>query len=507
MKAQKPNKDLAKIKERLHEVSHLYAILRLMEWDQEVNMPPKGADARATATSYLSTIAHNKFVALDDDGLLSKLKKDFDQGKLKGDESVIVAEVWRDYSREKKIPAEFVKEASEVYAKSQTVWIEARKKNNFALWQPWLEKVVKLKQQEAKFVGYQTTAYDALLDSYEPGLTTTEATKVLSDLKDFLIPFLQEIKKSKLKIDLKRTWGKFPLDKQIAFNEFVAHKLGFDPEGGRLDKSVHPFSTNFHPSDIRMTTRYEEKDVLYSIGSTIHETGHSLYEQNLPAEHFGTPLAEAISLGIHESQSRLWENNIGKSLSFWQYFYPRLQKEFPTPFKKLPLPEFYQIINKVTPSLIRTEADEMTYNLHIILRFELERDLINGKIKVKDLPKLWANKMQGYLGIKVPKDSLGVLQDVHWSAGLIGYFPTYSLGNLYAAQFFAKMKKDLPNLEQKIKQGDFSTINNWLKKNIHQHGKTYRAQDLVKKVTGQDLDSHFFTDYLTQKYRSIYSIK
>ncbi len=492
------------LKERLREVANLGSAIALLHWDQEVNMPAKGADARASAISYLCAIVHNKFIEVNDDGLLTKLKRNLDQGKLKGNDAVIVAETWRSYEREKKLPEAFVKELAEVSSKSQTVWAEARAKNDFKLWLPWLEKIVKLKRQEAKYVGYKNSPHDALIDVYEPGMTTESTAMVLNDLKDFLVPFLQKIRASKTKVDAKKIIGQFPVDKQFAFSQFIASKIGFDLESGRLDKSVHPFSTSFHPTDIRMTTRYKESDIFYSIGSTIHETGHSLYEQNLPIEHFGTPLGEAISLGIHESQSRLWENQIGRSKAFWQYFYPKLQKEFPTPFKKLKLDEFYRIINKVEPSFIRTEADEVTYNLHIILRFELEREVIEGSLDLKDLPKIWNAKMKEYLGVDVPRDQLGILQDVHWSGGDFGYFATYSLGNLYAAQFYNQMRKDLPKLDKQIAKGNFAEINQWLKHHIHRHGKTYRASDLVKRVTGEPLNSRYFAEYLEKKYKEIY---
>lgn len=467
-------------------------------------MPTKGADARASAISYLSAIVHNKFIEIDKDGLLTKLKKKLEAKKIDGPDAITIAETWRSYEREKKLPETWVKEMAEVSSKSQTVWAEARAQNNFKLWQPWLEKITKLRRQEARYLGYKTTPYDALLEAYEPGMTTEELTQVFNDLKDFLVPFLRKIKETQTKLDTrKRILGKFPIDKQADFNKLITEKMGFDSEAGRLDKSTHPFSTNFHPTDVRMTTRYKGNDVYYSIGSTIHETGHSIYEQNLPSKHFGTPLSEAVSMGIHESQSRLWENQIGKSLPFWQYFYPKLQRIFPEPFKKLRLAEFYKIINRVEPSLIRTEADEVTYNLHIILRFEIERELVEGSLEVKDLPKIWNAKVKEYFGLTVPSDKLGILQDVHWSGGDFGYFPTYTLGNLYAAQFYNQMKKDIPKLNQQIAKGDFSKINNWLKQNIHRHGKTYRAGALVKKVTGEELNSRYFAEYLEKKYLSL----
>lgn len=490
--------------ERLREVSHLKSTIALLHWDQEVNMPTKGADARATAIAYLSAIVHDKFLTINDDSLLTELKNALTEKKLTKEEMVIVSETWRDYEREKKLPADFIKELAETGSKSQNVWMLARQKKDFALWLPWLKKIIKLKRQEAEYIGYHHSPYDALLDTYEPGMDSENVTLILNDLKDFLIPFIQEIKNSPVKIDPRKILGQFPVHKQRTFNKLIAQKIGFDTEAGRLDKSVHPFSTNFHPTDVRMTTRYKKNNILYSIGSTIHETGHSLYEQNLPAEHFGTPLAEAISLGIHESQSRLWENQLGKSLSFWKYFYPKLQKEFPSPFQNLALAEFYQIINHVQPSLIRTEADEVTYNLHIILRFELEREMIEGSLDLKDLPKIWQDKMKEYLGVKVPNDQLGVMQDIHWAGGDIGYFATYSLGNLYAAQFYYQMTKDIPTIEQQVVKGNFSQINDWLKNNIHRYGRTYRAEHLVKKITGEPLNSRYFIDYLKNKYRKIY---
>ncbi|MFA6297397.1 MAG: carboxypeptidase M32 [Candidatus Paceibacterota bacterium] len=492
---------ITELKKRLTEVSHLSSILRLLGWDQNIYMPKKGDDLRSASASHLSGLIHRMFVDIDSDGLLTKLKKDIDAKKIKGKDVVIVEETWRSFERERKLPEDFVKELVEVTSKAQGVWAEARKKNDFALFLPWLTKIVNLKRKEAELVGFLESPYDALIDFNEPGMTTSEASKILVDLKDFLVPFIQNNKSFKKKINSAKVFGKFPISKQITFNEMVIARIGFDMEAGRLDITTHPFAEGLHPHDVRLATRYRENDILYSLGSTIHEAGHGIYEQGLPAEHFGTPLGESISLGIHESQSRMWENIIGKSKSFWKHFYPQLQKEFPKPFKRLPLDDFLAIINKVEHSFIRTEADEVTYNLHIILRFEIEKDLIEGKIQPKDLPNIWKEKVKEYFGIDVPTDSLGVLQDVHWSAGLFGYFPTYAFGNLYSAQFFAKMKKDIPDIEKQISKGKFEEINKWLRKNIHTHGKTYTAAELVKKVTGEKLNSSHFIEYLKKKYR------
>ncbi len=492
------------LKERLTEISHLSLLLGIVGWDQEVNMPPKAADAHANAEAELSGITHSKFVAINRDGLLTKLHKEVLSKKLRGKDAIVVEETWRSYERERTLPEAFVKELRATTSKAQHVWGEARKENNFKKFLPWLEKIVALKRQEAQYVGFKNSPYDALLDTYEPGMTTEEASMILNDLKDFLIPYIQKLKSSRPKKITGKTKGKFPQEKQVAFNTLIAKSLGFDFDAGRLDASAHPFTMGAHPHDVRITTRYKEDDLLYSLGSTIHEAGHGLYEQGLPPEHFGNPLGESISLGIHESQSRMWENQVGSSVEFWHHFYPKLQKEFPVPFKKLSLVEFYRIINEVKPTLVRTESDEVTYNLHIVIRFEIERELIEGSVEIKDLPLIWKAKVKEYLGIDVPNDTLGVLQDTHWSCGLFGYFPTYSFGNLYAAQFYAMMEKDIPNLKKLIKKGEFGEIRAWLRKHIHSKGKMHTAGELVKKVTGEPLNSRYFSDYIKKKYDELY---
>jgi len=496
---------IKELKKRLAEIYHLNSILQLAAWDQEVNMPPKVADARALSISHLAAVIHNKFVFIDSDGLLSKLVKALESKKIKGSDAIVVLETWRTYNREKKLPESFVRKLSETCSKSQSIWAKARRENNFKLFLPWLKNIVDLKKQEAKYVGFKESPYDALLDVYEPGMTARETEKIFTDLKSFLIPFLKKIQSQNIKVKPDKMKGNFPIEAQKKWNIFLAESIGFDFEAGKMDVSTHPFASGLHPYDVRLTTRYKHDDIFYSIGSTIHETGHGLYEQGLPTKHFGTPLGESVSLGIHESQSRMWENIIGKSQPFWKYFYPKLQNEFPIPFKNLDLDEFYKIINQVNPSLIRTEADEVTYNLHVILRFEIEKGMIEGTIKLENLPQIWKSKMREYLGIEVKNDTSGVLQDVHWSMGNMGYFPTYALGNLYSAQFFTTMQHDIPDIYQKISKGKFGEINKWLRKNIHNYGKTYRAKDLVKKITGETLNSKYFKEYIENKYGTIKS--
>ena len=468
-------------------------------------MPSKAGDARAHSIACLSSFVHAKFLAINNEDLLSNLKKALDERKIKGDDGVIVLETWRTFIREKKIPDEFVRTLSETTSKAQQIWALAREKNDFNLFLPWLSKIVELKRREAEYVGYQDSPYDALIDAYEPGMTAKETEKILEKMKDFLVPFLKRIQSGGKGKVIKKVRGKFPILKQIECNEWLSKKVGFDFDAGKIAVSTHPFTSGFHPFDVRFTTRYREDDPLYAIGSTLHEAGHALYEQGLPHEHFGTPLAESVSLGIHESQSRMWENLIGKSRPFLKYFLPEFRKYFPS-FQKMSLDDIFARENTVTPSLIRTEADEVTYNLHIIIRFEIEKDMIEGKINLKDLPKIWKEKYKEYLGVSVPSDTLGVLQDVHWSCGLIGYFPTYSFGNLYSAQFYEVMRKSMPDMEKKIEKGDFTDILAWLRKNIHRHGKKFLAHTLVLNVTGSKLESDHFIHYLEKKYSKIYSL-
>ncbi|MEK7555592.1 MAG: carboxypeptidase M32 [Patescibacteria group bacterium] len=500
------NKQIEVMKSRLKEIYHLSSAMSLLGWDQQVYMPHRGAESRASTMAHLSVTIHEKFLKINSDGLLDSLRKKLEADKLVAREAIIVKETCRSYDREKKLPASFVRELAETIAKTHSVWKEARRKSDFKMFLPWLKKIVALKRKEAELVGYKKSPYDALLDVFEPEMTTEKTAKILNDLKDFLVLFVKKIAASKVKVNAKIIKGEFSIEEQKKFNQLIAEKIGFNLEAGRIDQSAHPFTIGFHPHDVRITTRHDKNNLLPAIFSTIHETGHALYEQGLLAEHFGTPLAESISLGIHESQSRLWENLIGRSLPFWKYFYPKLQKEFPEPFKSILFLKFYKAINKVEPSFIRTEADEITYNLHIIIRFEIEKLMIEGSIRLADLPKIWNQKVKKYLGIKVRNDAQGVLQDVHWSSGLIGYFPTYAFGNLYAAQFYNSMRNEIFNLDKKIEAGHLSHVREWLRKKIYVHGKSFTADALVKEVTGESLNSRYFIDYLEKKYKEIYKL-
>ncbi len=499
-------KTFREFKSKLLEISHLASSAAVLHWDLETYMPKKGAAARAKSLSYLAAVVHEKFTSPEFEKLLTALKNELDAGRLRDAEACIVREVWRDFEREKKLPKEFVEELSRTTAEAHHIWAEARKKSDFSIFSPKLQKIMELKRKEAEFVGYEVTPYNALLDVYEKDVTAEELSIIFEELKNFLVPFLKKIQESADKINPETLRGDYDFQKQKEFGRRIAEKMGFDFEKGRLDESTHPFTSGFNPEDVRITTRFDRTDIFPAITSIVHEAGHALYDQGLLAEHFGTPLGESLSLGIHESQSRLWENFVGRSLPFWEYWYPELQKIFPKPFALINIRDFYKALNSVQSSFIRTEADEVTYNLHVILRFEIEKELIEGTIGVKDLPEIWSQKFNELFGLRVPDDARGVLQDVHWSGGSVGYFPTYALGNLYAAQFYAAAKEQILNLEDEIAAGEYGRLLLWLRKNIHVHGKFYSQDELARNATGEKLNSKYFTDYLAKKYGEIYGI-
>ncbi|OGN00476.1 MAG: hypothetical protein A3B91_04315 [Candidatus Yanofskybacteria bacterium RIFCSPHIGHO2_02_FULL_41_29] len=497
---------LSQLKKELLELAHLGTSIGVLEWDRQVNMPPGGSGARAETLAYLAGLWHKKFTSPEFFKLVNGLMAEVDAGTLNSQELCIVKETWRDLERRRKLPTEFIEKITKVTSEANDVWAVAKKASDFKKFQPYLEKIITLKRRQASLLGFKKSPYDALLDGYEPGMTSDEVSIIFKELRDFLVPFIGKIKNSKTSINPDILRGDFSIREQEKFIKSVAKKIGYDFNTGRLDISSHPFSTSFHPTDARITTRYREDDLFYSLGSVVHEAGHAMYEQGLLKEHFGTPLAESRSLGIHESQSRIWENLVGKSRSFWKYFYPHLQKEFPKPFTEVSFENFYRAINCVKPSLVRTEADEVTYNLHVILRFEIEKELIEGTLEVADLPKIWNSKIKEYFGLKVPNDRLGVLQDTHWSGGSFGYFPTYALGNLYSVQLYESAKRSISGLEEYKSRGNFKPFRDWLRKNIHIHGKLYSADELVKKATGEPLTPKYWMDYIKNKFSEIYSL-
>jgi carboxypeptidase Taq len=389
---------------------------------------------------------------------------------------------------------------------AQHAWVDARKGNDYRAFEPWLAKTLELKRQQADCYGYATVRYDALLEDFEPGETAANLERVFVELRQTLVPLVNRIVDSGRKAPVEILERNYPAGQQQKLARLAAEAVGFDFGGGRLDVSVHPFSTGIAPGDTRITTRYDEGYFGDAFFGTLHEAGHAMYSQGLPAEHFGTPRGEDISLGIHESQSRMWENLVGRSRSFWTYFLPKAKEFFPDVLKDVTAEQWYFAVNDVRPSLIRTESDEATYNLHIMLRFELEQALLSGDLSTKDLPGAWDEKMRQYLTIAPPDDAKGCLQDIHWSSGAIGYFPTYTLGNLYAAQFFEQAGRDIGDLDSQFARGEFGPLLGWLRERIHSQGKKYRATELVQKITGRPLSAGPLLDHLKRKAAELYRV-
>ncbi|MYF93227.1 MAG: carboxypeptidase M32 [Gemmatimonadetes bacterium] len=488
--------------ERLHELSDINHAQGLMSWDQETYMPPRGAPMRARAMGTLAGLYHERLTAPELVALVADLK----DAELTGDAVVNVREIDHQQSRSLKLPKELVIELSQTESLGHEAWIEAREKSDFALFQLWLEKIVALKKEVAERVGYEGAMYNALLDEYEPYARAEEIAPVFAQLKEQLVPLVEQITATRKYPAQGVLDQEYPIEQQELLGQQVLADMGFDLEAGRLDLAVHPFCAGTSRDDVRLTTRYSADWLPGSLFGTIHEAGHGLYEQGLPADAIGTPAGASVSLGIHESQSRLWENMVGRSKAFWTHYLPKLQVLFPQQLSAVGLDAFYAAVNQVEPSLIRVEADEVTYNLHILLRFELECDLIEGRVAVAELPEVWNERLEQYLGIRPPNDALGVLQDTHWSCGLLGYFPTYTLGNLYAAQFFHQAHQDLPDLEAQIAQGAFGPLKTWLNEKIHARGARATASELVEEVTGAKLSADYFIDYLWEKFGALYGL-
>ncbi len=485
----------------------LDSISELLGWDERTYMPPKGSEHRAEQMALIARLAHAKITSprLGEliDGLIgSPLLKDET-----GDVAVQVREIRRVRDRAVKLPASLVEELARTTTRAQGVWQEARKNDDFASFAPWLDKIVRLKRQEAEAIGFQDSPYDALLDEYEPGATTAEITQLFGELRRELVPLVERIagcgRKPRRDI-LKR---EYPVDRQFVFGQAAAAAIGFDFAAGRLDTTAHPFCSGIGPGDCRLTTRYNPRHFNEAFFGILHEAGHGIYDQGLDRRHFGTPLGSAVSLGIHESQSRLWENQVGRSHAFWQHFFPRLQQTFPGTLDDVSPEDFVWAVNDVERSFIRVEADEATYNLHIILRFEMEQALVKGDLSPADVPAAWNKNFRRLLGLTPPTNAQGCLQDIHWSMGGLGYFPTYTLGNLYAAQFMVKARQDLGDLDASLRNGWFRALKEWLNTNIHRPGQRYRPRDLCRRVTGQPLSHRPLLEYLWKKYGALYGIQ
>ena len=494
-----------RLKSLLAEIANLNAATALLNWDQLVNMPGGAAEDRGEQIATMENITHTKATSDEIGKLLEELAVDTKQLDPESDEVCLIRSAKRNYDKQTKVPVEFVTELARVSTVAQSVWEKAKNKSDFELFRPHLEKLVELRRQYADFFKPWDHVYDPLLDDFEPGMKTAEVQTIFNALRPKQVELIKAISQAK-HIDRSFMFLDYPENGQLAFGETVISKFGYDWNHGRQDKSAHPFTTSFGLNDVRITTRFNTNYLPTAMFGTMHECGHALYELGIEKKYNRTPLAEGASMAVHESQSRMWENMIGRSKPFWKHFFPKLQEIFPSQLGNIDIDTFYKGINSVEPSFIRVEADEATYNLHIMLRLELEIALMEGSLLVKNAPEAWNAKFKEYLGIVPPDVSKGILQDVHWSFGGFGYFPTYALGNLVSAQLWECMNKDIPNLEDQVEKAQFGEILGWLRKNLHVYGSKFEPQTLVKKVTGSHITPEPYIRYLESKFKAIYSL-
>jgi carboxypeptidase Taq len=492
--------------EHVRETGYLVSTAALLEWDQQTKMPALASDYRSEQITHLAGLIHKRKTDPRVGEWLENLADSPLAEDPVSDSGATIRILKREYEKRIKLPATLVMELARAASVGQTQWVEARKKNDFKAFAPQLKKIFELKKSEAEAIGYAEVPYDALLDEYEPGAKTSEVAGILEALRQELVPLVAKIKASSYRAPVDVLTRNFPVDQQRHLGRIASERIGFDYRQGRLDVTHHPFCTEMGPQDCRITTRYDENFFNGSFFGTLHEAGHGIYEQGLRSEYYSLPPGKFCSLGIHESQSRLWENLVGRRMSFWQYLYPQAQSLFQEALGKVSLEDFYHAINHVEPSLIRVEADEATYNLHIIIRFELEQAIINGELDTDDLPEAWNEKYMRYLGIEAQEVSNGVLQDVHWSAGLVGYFPTYSLGNLYASQIFDAANAQLGDLDTMFQAGDFAPLKNWLNVEVHRSGQCLSGPQLGKRVTGVELSHEALMNHLQAKLVPIYGL-
>jgi carboxypeptidase Taq len=490
-----------RLKDRLAMISDLRSTKSLLFWDQQTYMPGGGVAGRAEQAATMSRLAHEM---LTDDETKSLLDASGEPDP-SSEEGALIRRALRDYERATRLPAELVAETSRVTALAEPAWVRARKESDWSLFAPHLEKVLTLKREAAEALGYEDHPYDALLDAYEPGAKKARLEVMFEELKEGVLPLIRAVvAKGNRKDRAAPLKGAFGEAGQEKFGHSVISAFGYDWERGRQDRSVHPFCINFGPGDVRITTRFDRGWLAPALFGTMHEAGHALYEQGVDPSYARTPLGGGTSMGVHESQSRLWENLVGRSRNFWLHYYPNLREVFPEVLDGIDAEEFYRAINVLEPSEIRVEADEVTYNLHILLRFELEVALIEGSLSVTDLPAAWNAKMEEYLGVIPKNDSAGVLQDIHWADGLFGYFPTYAIGSVLSVQLFDAALKAHPELPEEIRSGRFSTLLGWLRENVHRHGSRYYPHELVERSTGYPLDTALYLRYLEDKFGELY---
>ena len=489
----------------LGEVTDLRRAASLIEWDEQVYMPPGGAAAHGQMTGTIRKIAHQRFTSDEVGALLAELTPELDGHDGDTDRYRLIATTAREFEKARRVPADFVAEEARALSAAHQAWVEARSRSDLSRFQSHRETIVALKRQYVAFHPKADHPYDVLLDDFEPGMRTADVHTLLAVLRPRQVELVRALG-DRSQVD--DAFLRVPYDEaaMCAFGTDVITAIGFDFTRGRQDRSVHPFASGIGPDDVRITTRYVQGQPLSIFFGTVHETGHALYEQGISHAYTRGLLGDAASLGVHESQSRLWENLVGRSLPFWEYFFPALQRRFPAQLRDVTLEQSYRGINKVRPSLIRVESDETTYNLHVMLRVELEIALLEGSLAVADLPEAWRARMSEYLGLEPTDDATGVLQDIHWSGGLFGYFATYTLGNVISVQLWETFGRVHPTRDDDIRRGDFSALLAWLREGVHRHGRKYEPQELVERVTGSRIDPEPYLRYLEQKYRPIYGI-
>jgi len=498
-----PNDPLRQLKERLATISDVRAAGAVLGWDQQTYMPPGGVAGRAEQLATLGRLAHEMLVSGETGALLD----DAGEPEPGSEDAALVRLARRDYERATKLPGRLVAESSRASSLAQPAWEEARAASDWSLFAPHLEKILGLQRETAEHLGYEDHPYDALLDLYEPRAKTARLRAMFEELRTALVPMIREISALPDEDRSRPLYGSYDEAEQEIFGREVISAFGYDWSRGRQDRAVHPFCINFGgPGDVRITTRFDPGWLSPALFATFHEAGHAMYEQNVDPSYARTPLAGGTSMGVHESQSRLWENLVGRSRAFWSYYYPSLQQTFPEALGAVDAESFYRAINEVKPSEIRVEADELTYNLHILFRFELELDLLVGKLSVADLPAAWNAKMEEYLGVAPENDARGVLQDGHWAAGLFGYFPTYTIGNILAAQLYEAAVGANPEVPGEMVRGEFGALRGWLGENVHRHGSRYDPDELVERATGRQPDAVPYLSYLEGKFGELYGL-
>jgi carboxypeptidase Taq len=498
---------LQQLKDILGEVSDVNRAGAVLAWDQETNMPPRGIANRADQLTTLRRIGHVRFTADEVGGLLDEVASEVAGLPFDSDEASLVRVTRREYDLARKLPADLVAEITRAGTTARPVWQKARQDSDFKLFAPYLEKNVELIRRVADALGYEERPYDALLGRTEPGLTTDQLEGIFAELKKAIVPLVGDVVRNAEAVDDSVLYRGFDPDLQVRYALEVVTRLGYDLGRGRQDISTHPFTISFGAGDVRITTRVSRDFFNECLFGSIHEAGHAMYNQGIGQNLDRTPLWSGASPGVHESQSRLWENLVGRSAAFWRHFYPSLSREFPEQLTGIDDEGFFRAVNKSYPSLIRVEADEVTYNLHILLRFELENELLEGSLKVRDLPEAWNALVKSYLGIEVPNDREGVLQDPHWSGASFAVFPGYTLGNLMGAQLMERMRADVADVDGHIERGEFDALLGWLRSNVYQHGRKFTPNELMQRVTGKELTPAPWIAYVRQKFGALYGVK